>query len=440
MKTVDRRDFLFLLPLMIVCVLAFYRFPLLQADDHLSVISEIYQTGRWPTPDGTKLRMAHHPLAHHSLAALTWKAPELIGLGPVYWPESAQVLSLLYALGTVLLVARIVGHLVPVPEARRMAYLVFGTFTGFVISAVSVSNDMAMAFWGTAALLGAVKIMRDSRPPSYWRIAVLGIVLGLALLMKVSALAMLSATVFCLISRRWYYGDGWVDIGKRVVVITMICLIFYLPSVWRFPETLGANPNEAHHVTGGLSIHNRSLMADMFILPLAELMKRPFQVTPGVCYVNRADYSFWTGIFISNWSLPSHLPDPPNPYITVLFFLTALFVALCICCGGAIAVRGAFFRPELFVVLIWILIFAAVWVVANLFGGFPVADVRYILFSIGSQITFLALFYQFVLRRLPRFRKVFWLIICSHMLLFLLMAINGPFYYFHSTWPNLHPP
>lgn len=440
MKTIARRDLLFLLPLAVACVLAFYRFPLFQYDEHLSVISEIYQTGRWPAPDGTRLRMAHHPLAHHTLAALTWKAPELIGLGSVYWPESAQVLSLIYALGTALLVARIVGSLVPDPEARRMAYLVFGTFTGFVISAVTVSNDMAMAFWGTAALLQAVRVMRQPRPPSSGRIVVFGVLLGLAVLMKVNALAMIPAAVFCLISRRRYYGDGWAEIGKKTMLLTLTCLVFYLPAVYRFPETLGINPNEATHLAGGPSIRHRSLTADMFTLPLAETFRRPFAVTPGASYVNRADRSFWTGLFISKWSLPSHLPDPPNPYLTVLFFLTALFMSFSLCSGAVISARSALVRPEYFAVLIWILIFVAVWIVANLLLGFPVADVRYILFSLGSQVAFLALGWQTVIRRWPRIRKALWALVVLHTVLFFLILSGGPFYYFHSTWPNLTSP
>lgn len=438
MKAAARRDFIFLIPLALACVLALYRFPLIQFDDHLIVISEIYQTWSWPLPS-QRLLTAHHSLVHHTLAALTWKAPEMLGLGSVYWPESVQVLSLLYALGTILFTALIVRRVVSDPSARRMAFIVFGTFTGFIISAVTVSNDMAVAFWGTAALLQTVRIMRDGRPPSYRRIVVLGLLLGMAVLMKVTALVMIPASVLCLISRRRYYCERWNIVLKRSAVLCLVGLIFYTPTIVRFRATPG-KPLFSHEVTGGISLRNRSLRFDIFSVPLKQTIKRPFDVVPYASEgINPADYSLWTSLFLSNWILPSHLPHPPEPHITVLFTLSALIMTICFGLGVLIGLRAAFSRPEYFVVAIWLMLFMAVWITANLFFGYSGGDVRYALFSIGSQITFLALCWQFILKLMPRFRILLWVFIAAHLILFWLMTFSGPFYYFYPDWPRLLP-
>ncbi len=436
---IDKCDWLFLLPLAIACLLAFYRFPLLQLDDHLSVIREISRTWSWPAPDEPGMRMANHPLFHHTLAALAIRGAELVRGGPaLYTKRAAQGLSLLYALGVISLVAVIVRRLVADPDARGTAFLVFGSFTGFVVISVTVSNDMAFAFWGTAALLQTIQIMRDPDPPAYSRVVVLGVLLGVAALMKMTAPAMLVAAALCLLARRWYYRERWRAILNRAAVLSLVCFVFYAPSIIRFPRTLGVNPIEFTH-RERLDDHPRE--SDLFSFPLVPIFQRPFQVEPRASeFINRADRSFWASMFLSNWVPPVHLPHPPDPNVTALFLATALLMTFCGIFGLASAVRASPARPDCFVVSIWPLLYILVWFTANIFFYQPGSHVRHLLFSIGSQVAFVALGFQALIRRRPGLKTPLWILAGLHLALFWLVMFWGPFYYFHSPWPNLTAP
>ncbi len=439
MKGNGYRDLWFLLPVVLACLLAFYRFPLYQLDDHLTVIREIAETGRWPSPEQPGMRMANHPLFHHSLAALAWKAAagpgSVIGLRP---ERAAQLLSLLYGLGTIFLAGLIVRRMVPLPSARRLAFLGMGTFVGFVMLSVTICNGMAFSFWGTAALLQAVGIMRDPEPPSSYRVLILGVFLGMAALMKMTAPVMMLAAGACLVSRRWYYRENWGTVGKATAGLFLVCLIFLIPSLVRFPRTLGMNPVELAHRERLNGLPSES---DLFSLPLASMFRRPFQVEPYSSeMIGRAEGAFWTSLFLSHWNLPIHLPHPPNPYVTSAFTSLAVLMTLGGLCGMAVALLSLRGRPGYLPVLLWPLLYMAVWLVANLYFRQPGAHMRHLYFSVGSQAVFLALFFQAAFRRSPRLRTALWVMVGLQVILFWLMVFGGPFYYFYSPWPNLIGP
>lgn len=439
MKINRQRDLFYLIPLAVACLLAFYRFPLLQFDDHLSVIREISTTWRWPRPDGREMRMANHPLLHHTVAALAWRLADFAGGGAGPRPErAAQALSLLYALGTIPLVALVVRELVPDSTARRLAFLGFGTFTVFVVMAVTVSNDMAFAFLGTAALLQTVRIMREPRSPAYSRVLFLGALLGVASLVKMMAPVMAVASAVSLLSRRLYYRERWGGVFARTAVLCLVCALFLIPSIIRFPGSLGINPTE---VTDRARLREQPPPYDLTSVPLISLMKRPFYVLPSSSdYINRADRSFWTGLLLTQWALPIHLPHPPPPTVVFLFMFFALLTTAVCLLGLLIAVRRSFSRPDYFAVLIWPLSALAAWLAAIAIFRYASADIRHLLFTIGSQIVFLAFGWRFIINRWPRGKIIYWLIIGLQVMLFWLMLFSGPFYYFHSPWPNLTAP
>ncbi|HDL64158.1 MAG TPA: hypothetical protein ENH12_02070, partial [Proteobacteria bacterium] len=71
-NTIRRWDWVFLAPLAVACILAFFRFPLLQNDDHLKVVRYISEFHSWPPIVADASNQARHTLVHHTLGALVY--------------------------------------------------------------------------------------------------------------------------------------------------------------------------------------------------------------------------------------------------------------------------------------------------------------------------------------------------------------------------------
>jgi len=438
------KDLLFLLPLVLACLVAYLRFPLFQLDDHLAVIREIARTGSWPAPDGRELRMAQHPLFHHTSAALVWRGMEMLGESAPLRPDrAAQALSLVYALAIIPLLAGIVRIVVDEPGPRRMAFVVFGTFTGYVFSSVTVSNEMALGFWGTAAFFQLLRIMRDSHPPRRASVLGLGILLGTAALIKMNAPLLLCSAVICFLARVWFYREKWGPVLRRSGLLILVFIPFCLPSAFRFPGTVGVNPQEFRwrQVQQKREEAKREPMYDIYSFRLSSILIRPYQVYPyAEVPINRADYSFWSSLFISNWQPPHFLPDPPTPILVAGFSLIAMLITAIGLFGFSVGVGRAVRQPVWFVLIVWPGFYLAAWLFMRLFLFQPGQHIRHLLFSSGSQVAVLALGFQALLHWRPGLKRVLWILIILQVGLFWLILLGGPFYSLHTPWPQLMPP
>ncbi len=433
------KDLIFLLPLVLACLVAYFRFPLFQLDDHLAVIREIARTGSWPAPDGRELRMAQHPLFHHTAAALAWRGMELLGgTAPLRPDRAAQALSLVYGLATIPLLVAIVRAVIDDPDSRRMAYVAFGTFTGYIFSSVTVSNEMAFAFWGTAAFYWLLKIVRDPRPPRRSAVIGLGVLLGVSALVKMNAPVLLGGAVICLLARSRYSRENWGTALRRSGLLILVFIPFCLPSVLRFPGTLGVNPQEFQW----LEAHrHRPPARDIFSFRLPSILERPFLVYPyAELPVNRADRSFWSSLFVSSWQPPPFLPDPTPPRLVAGFSLTALALTLVGVFGVLRGAGKAVRQADWLALLVWPVFYVLAWLLMKWFLRQPGQHIRHLLFSSGSLMAFLALGFQGILLRRPGLKPALWLLIGLQTGLFWWILLGGPFYSFHSPWPVLMPP
>jgi 4-amino-4-deoxy-L-arabinose transferase-like glycosyltransferase len=131
--------------------------------------------------------------------------------GAVLAVHVLRALSLLLGAMTVVLVWRIAGLVTPGQPLLPLAVAAIAAFIPqFVFVTASVSNDNAMTFLGTLALYLLLRLLRDetsggaSGLTSTRRWAALGIVDGLALLSKLSALALLGLTAIAILLVAWH--------------------------------------------------------------------------------------------------------------------------------------------------------------------------------------------------------------------------------------------
>ena len=442
---IRRWDWVFLAPLAAACILVFFRFPLLQNDDHLEVVRYIADSRAWPPIVADASNQARHTLVHHTLGAVTYTALKNF-TGPVslLGERSVQALSLIYALGIILLVWKIGRLMINNDEARVLSFLIFGTFTGWVTSAVTIDNDMAMGFWGSLALLIVIGMMRKKAPPSWRLVAGTGLVIGLAVLMKATASVMMGPAVICLLARRWYYRERWMVLLPRIGLLIIIWAVMAAPNYIRTYQDTGylVYHNDIQHPNP--SVHAEHW--DYFSFRLPSIIKRPFELNPdkGDDRTNKADYSFWSKIYLTWWRLPDWLPDDPNQWAASMLYLAALPISLCGLIGFILGIIRCRRDPSWLPVMGWWVIgligmFIGSWFLPTVaIGSF--CHPRFYIYATGSVIVMLGLGFQFLINRWPRLQIILWILVLLQTATFWWLLLSGPYYSFQDPWPVMMSP
>jgi len=444
-RFISRREWIFLAPVVAACLVAFLRFPLLQNDDHLSVVRYIADQKAWPPVSGELGSQTKHVLVHHTIAACIYRGVELLdGAIPLKPERGVQLLSLLWAMGTIPLIWILTRQLIEDKRARILSFLIFGTFTYWIVSAVTIDNDMAMSFWGNAALLQAVILMKSSRLPSYRKISIFGLLIGIAALMKDTASIMIIPAVMSILSRNRLYKEP---------VRALICRTLILIAVWGALASL--NYIRHYRDTGHLFSHvylqdDASVKFterwDYLSFRYPEILKRPFKRNPerGDTRWNSADASFLSKLYLSWWNLPDYLPALPDPEATRGLYLTALPISLCGIFGIFLAMTRIKKQPAWFPVVSWVLIGLVVMFIGTF--TFPnlrcssLLKPRYISYAAGSQVVLLAFVFQEIIRHLPVFRGIIICLVFIQLIAFWWLLLSGPFYSFITPWPCLTSP
>ena len=444
-NTIRRWDWVFLAPLAVACILAFFRFPLLQNDDHLKVVRYISEFHSWPPIVADASNQARHTLVHHTLGALVYSGLKHITReGSLLAERGVQALSLIWALGIIPIVWLIGRRLIKNYEARVLSFLVFGTFAGWVTSAVMIDNDMAMGFWGSLALLLMVVLMQRKELPRWSAIAVLGMVIGVAVTMKATASVMMGPAVVTILSRRWYYREKWMALLSRAGLLIIVWAVLAAPNYIR-----------TYRETGYLVYHNDiqhpnpSVYAerwDYFSFRLPSILNRPFELTPdkGDERSNASDYSFWSKIYVTWWRLPDWLPEEPDPLAASSLYLLAFPISIIGVLGFLLGVKRCGSEPGLFPVIGWWVIgmigmFIGSWFLPTVsIGSF--CHARFYIYATGSVIAMLGLGFQFIMNSWPRFRIVLWIVVILQAAAFWWLLMSGPYYGFQNPWPVLLPP
>ena len=439
-----QKDWIFLILVIVACFVAFFRFPILQNDDHLSVVKYIANEWEWPQVSGELGSQTKHILVHHTIAACFYRGLELLRDAAPLKPErGVQLLSLLWALGTIPIIWLITKQLIVDKRARILAFLVFGTFTYWIRSSVTIDNDMAMSFWGNLALLTAIVLMKNPRLPGYRQVCILGVLIGIAALMKDTASLMIFPAVISILSRKWLYKERFNPLITRGLLLIL---------VWGALASI--NYIRHYHDTGHLFSHVYLQEAksvklterwDYFSFRYSAILQRPFKREErGDARWNIADTSFLSKFYILWWSLPDYLPDIPNPRATRILYLIAFPFSLC----GILGLILAFFRIRKIPAWLPVVGWPVIGILAMLLGTwlFPntrcssLLRPRYISYAAGSQVVLLALAFLKIIKRFPKFRWIMGGLVLIQLIVFWFLLLSGPFYSFIKPWPCLTSP
>jgi hypothetical protein len=442
-----RREWIFLIPVLAATFVAFLRFPLLQNDDHLKVVRFIAREWSWPpVPVNDRNDQAQHTLLHHTLSAAVYRGLARLAPGSSLVPaRGVQAISLAYAVGIVIIVALVARRLIASPSARALAFLAFGSFTGWVRSSVTIDNDMAMGFWGSLALLQAVRMMQSPAIPRLRAAAGLGLLIGIAAFTKATASVMIPVAALSLLARCRLKGDPFRPLLGRALLLVLLWAPLAGHNYYRYYRDTG-------HLVTHQSFHQRPPPGvaeerwDYFSFRFREILRRPFRVA-GFRNIDErltaADYSFWSKLYIYWWCLGS-LPLPPNPWATSGLYAAALIPSLCALAG----LFRAFFLirrdPAWLPVIGWLLIGIAGMLTGSCFipdvsyGAF--INPRFLNYAAPSQVAFFALGFQAAERRWPRSLPALAALVLLQLLFFWWLLLSGPFYSFWETWPSLNLP
>lgn len=432
-NTLRRWDWVFLVPLAVACFLAFLRFPLLQNDNHLAIVRYISTAGSWPVIDADASNQARHTLVHHTLGAGTYKVLKSVTREGSFLAErGVQALSLIWALGIIPLVWIIGRRMIKNDEARALSFLIFGTFTGWVTSSVTIDNDMAMGFWGVLALLIMIGIMRKKEPPSWGIMAGSGLVIGMAVLMKATASVMMGPVVICLLSRRFYYRERWEVLLPRAGLLIIIWVVMAAPNYIRTYRDTGYIVCHNDIQCPNSSVHAEHW--DYFSFRLGDILKRPFELNPdkGDERTNAADYSFWSKIYLSWWRLPDWLPEDPEPLAASALYLMAFPISIIGVLGFLLCVKRCWREPGLLPVMGWWVIgmigmFVGSWFLPTVaIGSF--CHARFYIYATGSVIVMLGIGFQFLMNRWPWLRIILWIVVIMQAAAFWWLLLSGPYY------------
>jgi len=184
-----------------------------------------------PLPLGNKNMVIHSPRE-----AFPWQGTTLA-------VHLVRLLSVLMSVVTVLLVYRIGRELFPKREALALGAAAFTAFNPmFIFISGSVNNDNLVTMLSTGIILFLIQILMHAGQPSLRRKLVLGLVLGLAALSKVSALGLfpLTACVLALKARRKrFLSDLARDLALVFGVAGLVAGWWYLRNFLLYGEPTG---------------------------------------------------------------------------------------------------------------------------------------------------------------------------------------------------------
>jgi len=233
----------FLLLAAVWALLFLHNFPLLpammgfDAPAHLAYIDYIQEHAALPSPVGWEYFQG--PL-YYLLGA------DLLGLLHlrVVQPESGQILGLLNLLmGAIELMLILAGLRLLFPERRRLQFagLLLGAFLPAQVYLLHYpTNETLGAVTTTAALFFCLKILREQKPPLAWY-AGLGLMLGLALLSKSSAVVALAAVFMSLSAKAWMEKQSPFAFARQAGLAAAVSLLVSGWHYWRVWRQFG-NP------------------------------------------------------------------------------------------------------------------------------------------------------------------------------------------------------
>ncbi len=456
-------DLYFMIPLAAACAVAFIRFPLLQLDDHLSVIRYISENGSWPVVSparfgGIGLHQAGHPMLHHTLAAALYHGLEFTGASHPTPARIAQALSLFWALGTAALVSLILKRLPLDRSSRRMTLLLMGTCAGWIWTGATIGNDMALSFWSTAALLAAVVVV-SKPPPLAWKpVLFLCLAVGLAMAAKDLAVLILPGAVAAVLIRKFFYRESFLRLAVKALTVLLVWGTFAAVNFYRhWRGTGGIAHYQDIRISSGLDVDlpvPRARHKSFFSFRLAGLLRRPYTLKEkervfsdprdyleGDNYAADWEYqpdSVWTDLYATWWSLPDHLPNKPEPAAARLLYLTALPLSLLGLVGLARCLLKLN-RPQFWPAACWSLGAAVLLLLVSYLVEVPFSHARLFSFAIGSFAVFAALGFQGIGNWKPFLKRWLWLYLFVHVAVFWYLLLSGPFYSLWPLWPNLTP-
>ncbi|MDB4433169.1 glycosyltransferase family 39 protein [bacterium] len=198
---------------------------------HAAYVGIIHYEGRLPSP--YESWSTFHPPLYYALCALLWDIlpTSLDSRGVLF---ALRAINVAAGLGVGLAVWASARLLLPARPAVALYATAVALFLPMVVAPSSLLGNefLAMALSALAVLL-LLRTMAAPRP--LWYAAILGAVLGLAVLSKISALVVLAAAVIALSLRGRRYGDLRPPAWKAPAVVG---LAFLLVTAWYFAGNL----------------------------------------------------------------------------------------------------------------------------------------------------------------------------------------------------------
>ena len=301
-------------------------------DDHITPCEMILEDGRLPAVEACW--ECHQPPLYYLLGA-----DSIAAARAVTGERSASVsytalklLGLLFALGTLLLISRLVRRFFP--ERPGLQALCIGLVLVtplFLLTSILIGNDVAVLFFCTLAL--AVAAVEE--PVSLPRSVALGAVAGLAVLSKYNGFAVVPAVGVVLLWPLWRGEERWRPGLRRVIFATAAFLVLTGPWFLRNVITSGSPiPTRMERVE-----RMDSVRYDLVRVHPIELLKTPFRLSerlqPGETLPYRghqdlgpADRSLWTKTYALWWADALYYLAQPAPPWTAARYVAAFPVCL----------------------------------------------------------------------------------------------------------------
>ncbi len=111
----------------------------------------------------------------------------------------------------------------PLLALAAAAFVAFNP--SFLFASALVSNDAALAAFSSLVLLMWVRLLTEQSAPTLKSVALLGILIGLALLVKTTAVGLIPLSVLVLLIVGWRKRDGRFAITSSVVMLAIVALV-----------------------------------------------------------------------------------------------------------------------------------------------------------------------------------------------------------------------
>lgn len=173
---------------------------------HLGYIGYLYYNHHLPDFDTRTAWSFSHPPLHHIISAVWVKINTKLGLDLELAIENIQLLTLFYSMGILLFLYLLLKELNVKGLALYAVLLILAFHPTFIFLSGSVNNDVLSIFFMTGALLYTVRWYRDS---SMKNILILAVMIGCAMMSKVSAGLIAPAVGVVFLIRLWKDRNCW---------------------------------------------------------------------------------------------------------------------------------------------------------------------------------------------------------------------------------------